>query len=357
MKKLVQYNEVVFNHTAYIEDFPQIATEFKNSKNTFAYSHGDYSPERSDIRKVNSKQFDVTFMVDKRKFPCESRELVEQFVLDNFYKIGRLWAIEGDLLLWTVAKVLTISEGYDEKRNYLSFTVSFYIPSGIWHVADPYATYFDDYHYCDILDCYESLERELCGCSFCLLPDAPVKRCLPCHGERLCEIPKNKLADVIGKCGNEKKISFSCCDSHETAIGHSQVGETTALLQFDGHTLYETEEVAIEISGKFNDLGINWNGKQSIVEGSYSGKTTIIDGLVKNECKYLPIEKFHTICSHTTDCLDRECYTDNPRISVSAGGSRIVQLSVVKGTNIVIFSGFVPEELQSIKVYVGGIAL
>jgi len=69
MKKLVQYNEVVFNHTAYVEENPQIATEFKNSKNTFAYSHGDYSPERSNIRKVNSKQFDVTFMVDKRKFP------------------------------------------------------------------------------------------------------------------------------------------------------------------------------------------------------------------------------------------------------------------------------------------------
>lgn len=357
MKKLVQYNEVVFNHTAYVEENPQIATEFKNSKNTFAYSHGDYSPERSNIRKVNSKQFDVTFMVDKRKFPCESRELIEQFVLDNFYKIGRLWAIQGDILLWTIAKVLTISEGYDEKRNYLSFTVTFYVPSGIWHVADPYTTYLDDYHRCDVLECYESLERDLCECCFCLLPPTPLKTCPPCHGQRLCEVPKNELANVVGECGKEKKISYSCCDVQPTAIGYSEAGDTTALLQFDGHTLYETDDIIIEVCGKFADLGINWNGEQSIVKGSYVGTTIITDGVVKNGCEYLPIDKFHPMCSNTPDCAMRECCTDTLKIATNGTNSGIVHLTANKGLNVVVLSGFVPEEIQSIKIYIGGIAL
>lgn len=117
MKKLVQFNELVFNHTAYIEEVPEIQTEFKNSISSFANAHGDYSPERCGPRKISSKKFDVTLMIDKSKFPCENRETVEQFVLDNLYKIGRLWAVQGDILLWALAKVLSISEGYDEKED------------------------------------------------------------------------------------------------------------------------------------------------------------------------------------------------------------------------------------------------
>ncbi|MDT2484115.1 hypothetical protein [Enterococcus avium] len=357
MKKLVQFNELVFNHTAYIEDQPEILIDFKNSTNSYANSHGDYSPERCGPRKVNSKQFDVTLMVDKNKFPCEDREVIEQFVLDNFFSIGRLWAIQGDILLWSLAKVLSVSEGYDEKRGFLSFTVTFYLSEGIWHIADATATYFDDYHQCDITDCYAALERELCDCCLCNIKLAPIKRCPPCKGERLCDIPKNKLSEVIGNCGNNKKISYSCCDQIATADTESEYGSNTAFLQFDGHTLYETDDVVLEICGTFTDLGITWNGQQSIIEGTYTGETVINAGLVKNNCEYLAISKFHGDCVNNADCTDQECGSNDPRIGVNGSNSGIVSWTVKKGTNNVILSGFKKDEIQTIKVFVGGIAL
>nr|DAV18289.1 MAG TPA: hypothetical protein [Caudoviricetes sp.] len=357
MIKLVQFNELVFNHTAYIEEQPDITTEFKNTKNSYANAHGDYSPERCGPRKVNSKQFDTPIMVDKNKFPCEDREVIEQFVLDNFFSVARLWAIRGDILLWGLAKVLSISEGYDEKRGYLSFNVTFYLPEGIWHIADDTATYFDDYYQCDVTDCYAALERELCDCCLCNIKLAPIKRCPPCHGDRLCEIPKDELSDVIGNCGNDKKISYSCCDQTETGIAYSENGQTTAHLQFDGHTLYETEDVVLEVCGTFTDLGITWNGQQSIIEGTYTGETIINAGLVKNNCKYLDIGKFHGDCVNNADCTERDCNSEIPKIGVSGSQSGIVSWTVKKGMNNVFFSGFKKNEIQTIKVFVGGIAL
>lgn len=357
MKKIVQFNELVFNHTAYIEEQPDILIEFKNSKNAYANAHGDYSPERCGPRKVTSKQFDVPIMVDKNKFPCEDREVIEQFVLDNFFYAGRLWAVQGDILLWSLAKVLSVSEGYDEKRGYLSFNVSFYLSEGIWHIADDTATYFDDYYQCDVTDCYAALERELCDCCLCNIKLAPVKRCPPCHSQRLCEIPKNKLSEVIGNCGNNKKISFSCCDQTETGITYSENGQTTAHLQFDGHTLYETEDVVLEVCGTFTDLGITWNGHQSIIEGTYTGETVINAGLVKNNCKYLDIGKFHGDCVNNADCTERDCDSETPKIGVNGSQSGIVSWTVKKGMNNVFFSGFKENEIQTIKVFVGGIAL
>ncbi|EOH86693.1 hypothetical protein [Enterococcus pallens] len=357
MKKLVQFNELVFNHTAYIDQQPDNLTEFKNSKNAFANSHGDYSPERCGPRKVNSKQFDVTVMVDKNKFPCEDREVIEQFVLDNFFSVGRLWAVQGDFLLWSLAKVLSISEGFDEKRGYLSFTVTFYLPEGIWHIADDTATYFDDYYQCDVTDCYAALERELCDCCVCNIKLAPIKRCPPCHGDRLCDIPKGELSEVIGNCGNNKKISYSCCDQTATAETKSEYGSNTAFLQFEGKTLYETEDVVLEICGKFTDLGINWNGQQSIIEGAYIGETIINAGLVKNNCDYLDISKFHGDCVSNAECTPPDCSSNDPKIGVTGSSNGIVSWSVKKGTNNVILSGLDTKEIQTIKVFVGGIAL
>lgn len=357
MKRLVQFNELVFNHTAYIDEKPEIQTEFKNSIISFANAHGDYSPERCASRKVMSKRFDVTFLVDKTRFPCEQREVIEQFVQDNLYKVGRLWAVQGDNLLWALAKVLSISEGYEEKRKLLSYNATFYLPEGIWHLADETSTYINDYHQCDITQCYEYLERELCSCCLCNVALAPVRFCPPCDGEALCEIPKNKLSEVIGNCGNDKKISYSCCNQKGTALTYSKYGETTALLQFDGKTLYETEDVVLEVCGTFTNLGINWNGRQSIIEGTYTGDTIVSGGIVKNNCKYLDIEKFYNVCVNTADCTDRECSSNHPKIGVSGSEGGIVSWTVKKGSNSIILSGLKKDEIQTIKVYVGGIAL
>lgn len=357
MKKLVQFNELVFNHDAFIETQPDVTTEFRNSTNAFANSHGDYSPERCGSRKVNSKQFDVTFDVDKTKFPCEDRELVEQFVLDNLYKVGRLWAIQGDNLLWALAKVISISESYDDKRHYLTFNATFYLPQGIWHLADPTATYFDDYYQCDILQCQDVLARQLCDCCLCNIKLAPVKICPPCAGQKLCEIPLNKLADTIGNCGDNKKISYSCCEQIENADAKSAYGDNTAFVKFDGQTLYETDDVVVEICGTFTNLTIDWNGQRSVIDGTYTGDTIINAGLVQNNCNYLDISKFHGDCVNNADCQEDDCASTSPTIGITGSSVGLVSWTVKKGSNSVIFTGFDKNEIQDVKIYVGGIAI
>ncbi|WP_430598262.1 hypothetical protein [Enterococcus sp. AZ177] len=356
MKKIVQFNELVFNHTVDIQTQPEIVTDFRISKSSFINNHGDYSPERTSGRKINSKTFSMNIIIDKSKFNCEDRELVEQFVQSNLYKIGRLWAIQGDSLLWAIAKAESVSEGLEEKRGRLSYTVTFYLPQGVWYIADPTATYLEEYHQCDVLECFEVLQRPLCECCWCNVALAPIKMCFKCAGERLCEIPRNDLVNQIGNCGNNKKINYSCDCQEPNILTYSEYGAKTALAEFQAMTFYETDDVVIEICGSFTNLTIEFNGEKSIIEGSYSGETTISKGVVKNNCDYLEISKFHSVCNHECTPND-ECGTKPFSLKKNNGSNGIVHWKVNPGKNVIRFFNFNKNETQEIRVFVRGIAL
>lgn len=356
MKKIVQFNELVFNHTAFIETQPEIITDFRISKSPFVNNHGDYSPERTSGRKVSSKSFSMNLTIDKTKFNCEDRELVEQLVQSNLYKIGRLWAIQGDVLLWTIAKAESISEGLEEKKGHLTYSITFYLPQGIWYIADPTATYLEEYHQCDVLECFEALQRPLCECCWYNIGLAPKKMCFKCAGDRLCEIPKNDLINQIGNCGNNKKINYSCDCQEPNIFIYSDYGVKTALAEFQAMTLYETDDVVIEICGSFENLIIEFNGDKSIIEGSYSGKTVISSGIVKNNCDYLDISKFHGVCSK--DCTPNDdCNAIPFSLRQKNGSNGIVHWKVNTGKNIIRFFNFKKSETQEIRVFVRGITL
>lgn len=131
---------------------------------------------------------------------------------------------------------------------------------------------------------------------------------------------------MIGNCGNNKKINYSCCAQVETVKAYSEYGSTTAFLQFDGKTLYETEDVVLEICGTFTNLGITWNESQSILEGTYTGETIFNSGLVKNNCNYLDIDKFHGDCINTIGYQINECETSHPKLGVSSAAGIVTGL-------------------------------
>ncbi|OFI46759.1 hypothetical protein BG262_02880 [Floricoccus penangensis] len=356
MKKLVQFNELVFNHTAFVAAYPDFKTEFRTTREQYSYRNGDYSPESCRARTVNSKTFDVEMTIDKSKFPCEDRNIIEQFVLDNLYKTGRLWAIQGDLLMWSLAKVDSISEKFNEKPNHITYVATFYLQEGIWHIAEPTATYFNDYHTCEVTDCYEALNRPLCDCSMCNIGLAPRKFCPPCRGQRLCDIPKDQLISIIGNCGDTKKISYSCHCQEPTAVAKSAYNDSTAVLSFNSGTMYPTDDVVIEINGEFTDLVIDFNGQKSKIEGNYKGKTFINSGVVENNCKAIDIDKFYSICS--TDCSPVDSCDGNPlAINVKEKIHGMVKWSLPKGTSNILFYGFAEDDIQEVKIYVGGIAV
>lgn len=354
--KFVQYNELVFNHTVHVDKTPEVVTEFKESHEEYANGHGDYAPRRCGPRYVKSKEWDIELKLDKSKFPCDDQSIIEQFVLDNLYKDGRLWATIGDILLWGNARVISIGNMYEEKLGYLSLNCKFYLPEGIWHVSDPQATYLDDYYTCDITDCYEALERPLCECCWCNVALVPERKCFPCHGRRLCDVKHGELAKLIGSCGNTTKISYSCDKQTATATVKSEFNSETAHISFDGQTMYETDDVVVKICGEFEDLVIDWNGERSVIEGHYKGETIIAGSVVKNGCDTLPFGKFHGICKTTGEGSDG-CETNPMALGIKAGTKTLVKLSVKKGKNNVFFYGLKPDEIQTIDIYVGGIAI
>jgi len=354
--KFVQYNELVLNHTVYIDKTPEVVTEFKESHQEYSNGHGDYAPRRCGVRFVKSKEWDIELKLDKKKFPCDEQQVVEQFVKDNLQRDGRLWATIGDVLVWGNARVISYGEMYEEKLGYISLNCKFYLPEGVWHIADPQATYLEDYYSCNIMDCYEALERPLCECCWCNVALIPERKCFPCKGERLCEIPHGDLDKMIGSCGNTKKINYSCDKQTATATVKSAYNDTTAHIEFDGQTMYETDDVVVEICGKFEDLVIDWNGERSTIEGKYDGKTIISGSIVTNGCDTLPFDKFHGVCKTTGNGNDA-CGSNPMELGVKSGAKTLVKLSVKKGTNHVFFYGLDPEDIQTINIYVGGIAI
>lgn len=354
--RFVQLNDLVINHTVYIDKTPEVVTEFKESNQEYANGHGDYAPRRCGPRFVKSKEWDLDLRLDKSKFPCDDQSIMEQFVTDNLYKDGRLWATRGDVLMWGNARLISIGEMYEEKLGYVSFHCKVYMPEGIWHIADPEATYFEDYELCDITECYESLERPLCECCWCNVALIPERKCPPCKGQRLCEIPHGQLEKVIGACGNTKKINYSCEKQTATASVKSAYNDTAAHVEFDGQTLYETDDVVVEICGAFEDLVIDWNGERSTIEGKYDGNTVISGATVKNGCDLLPFDKFHGVCK-TTGAGNDECGADPMELGVKPGAKTLVKLTVKKGTNHAFFYGLEAEDIQTINIYVGGIAI
>ncbi|MGX2947144.1 hypothetical protein [Enterococcus alishanensis] len=356
MKRLVQFNELVFNHTAFVAQQPEIATEFRISKFPYANRHGDYSPERRTGRKVNSKMFSITFDVKKSIFNCEEREYIEQFVQANLYKIGRLWAVQGDLLLWAVAKAESVSEGFEDTKGTLTFTATMYLPDGFWYIADPTATYLEEYHECDVLECFEVLDRPICECCWCNIALADERMCFKCSGQKLCETPKDELSYKIGNCGNNIKINYSCDCQEPNKVVKSPYGQTTASADFQANTLYETDDIVIEICGKFKNLMIDFNGEFSQIIGEYDGKTIISGGVVQNGCDYIDIDKFHGICGPGT-CPSDDCDPESFALKSNQGASGIVHWMVNTGKNVIRFYGFSDEETQEISIYVRGIAL
>ncbi|AXH73403.1 MAG: hypothetical protein [Caudoviricetes sp.] len=356
MKKIVQFNELVFNHTVFVVDQPEIITDFRISKSPLVYNHGDYSPERNTTRKVNSKSFTINLQVDKNKFNCEDKYLIQQFVQANLYKIGRLWAIQDDILLWAIAKTESISEGLEEKLGYLTYTVTFYLPQGIWYIADNTSTFLEDYEQCEVLECFETLERKLCECCWCNIGLAPEKRCVKCNGIKLCEINKNEISKEIGNCGNNKKINYSCDCQEPNDLSFSEYGVKTALSEFNSNTLYETDDIVIEICGGFKNLVIEFNGEKSRIDGEYAGTTLISNGTVKNNCDYIDISKFHGQCSR--DCSpENDCKSSPFSLKQKNSSSSIVRWTVKTGKNVIRFFNFNKNETQEIRVYVRGISL
>ena len=76
-----------------------------------------------------------------------------------------------------------------------------------------------------------------------------------------------------------------------------------------------------------------------------------------NNCNYLDVDKLHGDCVNTNDCQPSECGSSQHKVGISGAAGGIITWTVKKGINNVIFSGFKADEIQTIKVFIGGIAL
>jgi hypothetical protein len=247
----------------------------------------------------------MTIKIDYRKLSSEQKKFYKDWIYLNISKAGKIWAIDGDQLIWANAFVTDYSQTYSNEKNFASIDLDFNLYEGVWHKADSRKTFLKEYNTCDFADCLDFREQYECldCCVSCSLPKDETCRKCECECETLqvenslCELKKEIAKNFYARCGETYQIVYNCeagkhLWSEEKLLGEKLCKEDTCknLIagQFYSSTVLDSESVTITLSGTFKDPEITINGNTMIVLGEYSGVLTITESgdiyYKKDEC-------------------------------------------------------------------------
>lgn len=296
-RKYLQYNDLVIDSYNMLES-ADLSIRFKQEEFEYSFAHGSYAPTKGNNSLVQAQNLSMTLMIDSRKLSCEQRDLYKDHVLYNLTRDGRLWAVEGERLLWTFAKVTDYSETYTANRYDISIDVNFLLYEGVWHKADILKVFLRPYNLCDFLDCQDFRPAQNCldycedTCAVCLRPKTKTCEACNCH----CQVEENDLSFCSGAkqairsfystCNGDYKILYSC-EGGLKHWGREQFLGTKLCKQdicsgliagrFYSDTILETDQLTITIDGKLKNPLLTINGNILRINGEYDGTLTIYE--------------------------------------------------------------------------------
>lgn len=295
-RKYVQFNELVFY--SYITNSDDTSVEFDISKHPYTFRNGDYSPLKNRTPRIQSTTVGITMEFNVKQISCDLREFYHRFIVEQLTKAGKLWAVQGNELLWAYA----IPESYSEPtqniyKNTIQVDVQFYLPEGVWHKADKQRTFVIDFDICEFLRCYDYQNyNPCCDCVDCITK--PVTCCC-CdeltRDDALC----NRTLDVYsGKCTPEFMIKYDC-DAAErlfTNLGEPILGQRICRDPLEdeiiaGQIYYwgdiPSDHYKIVLNGGGENIRITVNGNTNVIKGDFDDQIIVTsDGNVYNECGY-----------------------------------------------------------------------
>ena len=290
-KRYLQFNDLVFDGYDMISDFDE-PIQYKGSSTSISYGHGSYRAFKSEYLYVSERQVNMTITLKLKKIPCEYREFYVQFAEQELGKVGRLWAIKNNEILWAMAAVNNIRPVNNGKQYEVVYDVEFVIPGGVWHKAHQDRTFVIPYDVCSLMDCkgFEKFSECRC-CPVCddlNLAEAMRDRCGCCCEEdltsdmALCK-HLDELQNFYG-CDTPYQLVYSCEAaerlSDEKALGqrlcvNDICTDSVIAGRIYSNTDIPTENVTVTLVGDMVNPRININGNVNAISGEYSGILTL----------------------------------------------------------------------------------
>lgn len=314
----IQFNDLVFDGVEMIsEDDP--STGYKYSETEYGFGHGSYSPNKREFPFVRSGSASMTITLRMKRLPCEVRPFYMDFALTQLSRIGKLWAIQNNHIVWAYAKPSNISQSLNSRKDTLEIDVDFFLPEGIWHKADKQKTFLVPYDRCTFMDCYDYHEIQPCisnGCCQCAEAKDMACDCCDCadleKDMALCYHPD--LQSFYDCFESPFRIVYDCVAARKffgdfygaEVLGQrfcSDTGVIAGILYSD--TVIPTTGVKITLHGKVVNPYIEINGNGNYIVGEYDGILTIYEnGEVEfssdgcHSCEVLPVGAWQVPTGH-----------------------------------------------------------
>ncbi len=355
-RKYVQFNDLVIDNFDMLTS-ADLSGGFKTETQSYSFGHGSYAPSKARQQFAEEQQLSMTLKLDTRKLSCDQRKFYKDYVLMNLLLFGKLWAIEGEQLLWTNAFVKSYSESYSTERYTINIDIDLTLYEGIWHKADSRKVFLQPYSACNFEDCLDFREIDECldCCTTCIQPkQQPCAKCL-CECDylnaenSLCELKKEIAASFYGQCNDTYKIIYNC-EAGEKIWGYEKMlGDKICKAdscksiiagQFYSDTIVDSTNVTITIIGTVKDPLITINNNTMQILGEYSGELKLlpngdiyyqadkccpevvidIDNLVipdGNMFGFLVHHGNNSIIVETNNCCDMTCvYVKTDRLTI-----------------------------------------
>lgn len=355
-RKYVQFNDLVIDNYDMLQS-ADLSGGFKTSTIEYSFGHGSFAAFKSRQQFSTEQTLSITLQLDTRKLSCDQRKFYKDYVFMNLMTAGKLWAIEGDQLIWTNAFVKDFSETYSTGKFTVNLDIDLVLYEGIWHKADSRKVFLQPYSACDFADCLEFREVDECldCCVSCIQPaKQPCPRCV-CECDflnaenSLCELKSEIAENFYKQCGDTYRIIYNCEAGRkiwgdEAMLGQKICKEDSCKNiiagQFYSDTIVDSENVTITLIGSMIDPIITINGNTMQILGEYDGELTLtpsgdiyyqgdeccpevlvdINNLIipdENTFGFLVHQGMNSVIVDTNDCCNMTCiYVKVDRLTI-----------------------------------------
>lgn len=316
-RQYLQFGNLVFDGKRTVESY---STTFKSNIVSYLGKAGGFDTECAILAEPTSLSLTIEFAFIKMN--NLRKQEYSNYIKRNLTGTNRLWAVDtGGQLIWTWAKVITVSENIDAPFSTKSMAVEFSIPSGEWYIADLSKVYVEEYERC-------VFQSEVgCGCqSMCL--DDPFAGCEGrgdecadnCSGcsDLVNELTDDKLfcytdLDLYWNCQAEYKLIYNCQSIDPCNIFRNFGMVITQNLPkaitgtFCSNTVLDGD-IKVTLVGSYTNPEIQINDQQISLTGKYKG---IIQINEDGDVRYFPNAQSGKFCGSESINLDNICYNRN----------------------------------------------
>lgn len=283
-RKYVQFNDLVLDMFETVNE-TSVSVGFKTNSQPYSYRHGSYLPLKTPYALASEQSISLTLRFSLKRLPCDMRQFYHSFVIEQLTTAGKLWAVQGEELVWAYAVISSFAEEPSRHKEEMEFSVDFLLPEGIWHKADLQKTFLKPFDICRFLDCYHYEEKQPCcdlNCVSCVKELDVSCSCCNCNDVKkewaLC-YNLDKLQEFYKKCLAPFQIKYDCVQG-QNFFGDDYLGERFCnkgdKSSIIAGQLYSTTDIpttsfTILVHGEMSNPVITINDNSNIIKGEYDG--------------------------------------------------------------------------------------